>query len=146
MGSLRVNVDGDQVWSKEGNQGDLWRTASIDLSKYTGTNPTILIAGLCGSDSHSDIAIDEVQFITPIPPKSCTFDENMCFWKNDEEDQMDWISWTGSTPSGGTGPSAAAGGDRYLYIETSSPRREKDMAILSSPPLQLSQEMTLTFK
>jgi hypothetical protein len=58
-------------------------------------------------------------------------------WANSNDDQFDWTRTSGSTPSSGTGPSAAADGSYYLYIETSSPRARGDKAILKTAlPLQ----------
>lgn len=35
----------------------------------------------------------------------CSFDVNLCNWKQSKSDNMDWIRWSGSTPSPFTGPS-----------------------------------------
>merc|ERR1719215_600343 len=87
---------------------------------------------------------------TPVPqpaaPTDCNFEQDMCFWKQDRDDQFDWTRHAGSTGSGGTGPSKAAEGKKYLYIETSSPRVRGQKAKLSSPPLVLSMPMQLEFK
>jgi len=60
-------------------------------------------------------------------------------------DDFDWTRWTGGTPSGGTGPGSAFEGTHYLYIETSSPRRNGDVAILESLPLFYAKDMYMKF-
>merc|ERR1719399_2126579 len=58
-------------------------------------------AGACGFESGSD---------------------NFCnFWKQSKGDNADWIRRSGTTPSGGTGPSKAAEGKSYLFLEASKP-------------------------
>lgn len=76
----------------------------------------------------------------PMMAEDCDFEKPCALWTNEKGDNFDWTSISGSTPSSGTGPSAAATGGRYLYIETSSPRKNGDKAILASPPLILSKD------
>jgi len=65
---------------------------------------------------------------------SCSFetDDGCNVWTNSNDDQFDWTRKTSSTPSSGTGPSGAADGSYYLFIETSSPRVTGDKAILKA--------------
>lgn len=44
-------------------------------------------------------------------------------------DDFDWTRWTGRTSSDDTGPDGAKEGKYYLYIETSSPRKQDDRAV-----------------
>ncbi len=67
MGSLQVNVyepatatlHADVITPISGDQGDVWNSASIDLSSYTGEFQVEFI-GTTGSDYYSDISIDDV--------------------------------------------------------------------------------------
>ncbi|XP_078348020.1 uncharacterized protein LOC144633100 [Oculina patagonica] len=77
---------------------------------------------------------------------SCNFDESMCGFVQDKNDEFDWTRLNGSTPSTNSGPSADhTGNGYYMYIETSSPRQPGDSARLSSPKMQFGGEMCLTF-
>lgn len=68
MGSLEVEIATDSdsysswtsVWSKSGDQGEVWRDASIDLSPYASDSPRLRFKGVTG-DFRSDMAIDAVQ-------------------------------------------------------------------------------------
>ncbi|CAH3116618.1 unnamed protein product, partial [Porites lobata] len=62
----------------------------------------------------------------------CSFDSGLCSgWNQSYSDDFDWTLWSGSTPSSSTGPSSDQGGaGKYMYIETSSPRRPGDTAKL----------------
>jgi len=60
----------------------------------------------------------------------CNFETDLCDWVQSTGDKFDWTRKRGPTPSSSTGPTAAAKGDYYMYVETSSPRRKGDTAIL----------------
>jgi len=49
-----------------------------------------------------------------------SFDNTFGLWANPTEDDLNWVRRTGSTPSSNTGPSGAAHGTHYIYIESSS--------------------------
>jgi len=86
---------------------------------------------------------------TPAPPtavQDCGFETDLCFWDNVKGDNFDWTQKSGGTPSSNTGPAGADEGTSYLYIETSSPRRPNDKAILRSPPLILSGSVVMKFR
>ena len=66
---------------------------------------------------------------------SCDFEGedgtgSFCGMTQDESlDQFDWTLKSGKTPSGETGPSGAAQGDYYIFIEASNPRKKGDRAL-----------------
>jgi hypothetical protein len=59
-------------------------------------------------------------------------------WNQVSGDDLDWTRRSGGTPSSGTGPSAAAAGSFYMYIEASSPNFPSKTANLESPCFDLS--------
>lgn len=68
MGSLHIDiiVSGNLIENIitpiSGNQGDSWKTSSIDLSAYTGQSIRFRIRGVIGNGFESDIAIDDIKF------------------------------------------------------------------------------------
>merc|ERR1719195_2482579 len=86
---------------------------------------------------------------TPAPPPTpapvsagdCSFERGLCpQWANvGVGDNFDWTRLSGRTGSSNTGPSGAADGRFYMYIETSHPRKPNERAILASPPLIFSK-------
>ncbi len=69
MGSLAVeaSLNGTSwtsVWSKSGNQGNSWETASINLSSYLGEKVQLRFNGVTGTTWQGDMAIDEINFST----------------------------------------------------------------------------------
>jgi hypothetical protein len=67
MGTLDVLVNGTNVWSMSGDQGNQWNFVQVDLSAYAGnTNITIDFVGTAAADPVTgyvfwgDMAIDEV--------------------------------------------------------------------------------------
>ncbi|PKV50387.1 putative secreted protein (Por secretion system target) [Aquimarina sp. MAR_2010_214] len=84
-------------------------------------------------------------------PFSESFETNLGQWAQATSgDDLDWTRKSGTTPSNGTGPSSAADGTYYLYVEASGngtgfPNKK---AILNSPCLNFSSLNTpsLTFQ
>jgi PKD repeat protein len=64
---------------------------------------------------------------------------------NGTEDNIDFRTYSGSTPSSGTGPSAAAAGTRYLYLEASGSCTFQE-AKLYSPCFNLASANLPLFK
>lgn len=58
-------------------------------------------------------------------------------WINEDEDDINWTRYAGSTPSFDTGPSMAYDGSYYLYIESSGNYPNK-RAILNAPCFDLT--------
>ncbi|CAF0808194.1 unnamed protein product, partial [Brachionus calyciflorus] len=73
MGSLNLYIknyaeDGSQqkIWSNSGNQGDLWLRNMIDIQD--GLPFQIIIEGVIGNGSDSDIALDDIAFTPACAP------------------------------------------------------------------------------
>ncbi|MFT7120035.1 MAG: endonuclease I [Neolewinella sp.] len=65
MGSLAVEVtlDGSNwtsLWNQSGNQGNSWKTATIDLADYLGETPQFRFNGVTGTTWQGDMAVDAV--------------------------------------------------------------------------------------
>ncbi|XP_071504491.1 MAM and LDL-receptor class A domain-containing protein 1-like [Diadema antillarum] len=102
-----------------------WQQGSLSV---TDTNSyQVAFKGTVGSIRNSLMAIDEVSVKTGActPPLWCTFEEERCDWGNVfSGDNMDWVLYSGSTPSGSTGPTndhtLKNVNGHYIYIEASS--------------------------
>ncbi len=66
-------------------------------------------------------------------PYSQGFNNTIGQWTQDTNDDFNWSLRTGTTPSNGTGPSGAAEGSHYIYMETSNPNNPAKVANLNSP-------------
>ena len=70
MGSLEVLISNDDganytsLWSQNGNLGNSWNQASLDISSYTGSVVKVQFKGLTGSSWRSDMAIDNIRVIS----------------------------------------------------------------------------------
>lgn len=79
MGSLHIDIFVDGTWQEDiisaflGNLGNVWNTASVDLSSFIGKTIKIRFRGITGSSFTSDIAIDDIEFINSALPNT-TFD------------------------------------------------------------------------
>jgi translation elongation factor EF-1beta len=152
-GSFDVQIeDGTGNWvskfTRSGSQNVFdWSYASIDLSSYSGTIG-IRIVGEASAGWEGGAGIDRVR-VKEAPVAACAIQGapllegfesggilNACWEQGDTTvDNLDWIVQTGATPSGATGPTAAADGSYYAFIESSSPVSPGDSAILMSPPI-----------
>lgn len=69
MGSLSVDVFTNGKWTKDiitpisGNQGNIWKVQTVDLSTYLGSTIRIRFRGVTGTGFNSDIALDDIKFI-----------------------------------------------------------------------------------
>ncbi|XP_072039248.1 MAM and LDL-receptor class A domain-containing protein 2-like [Amphiura filiformis] len=151
-------------WSMSGNQGNYWHRATFDIN-IINVGFRVIFEGVTGQDYKDDIAIDDVTFynstscpiVTTDPPLPTTLppsqDEANCDFESDDicgysqlfDDEMDWIRFTGSTPSAGTGPTAdhtlGTSGGYYMYLECSDSYEDPgDVAHLASPYLNPTTE------
>ncbi|CAG2239910.1 HSPA1s [Mytilus edulis] len=79
--------------------------------------------------------------------QTCTFEDGApCFLVEATNDDFDWTLRSGSTPSGGTGPQSAVEGNKYKYVEVSSPRGSNDVARLESSTNLNAGDYCLTFQ
>ncbi len=78
-------------------------------------------------------------------PYSEGFESGTGSWTQGSGDDIDWTNRSGSTPSSGTGPTAASEGSNYMYIEASSPNYPTKNGILLSPCFDLSGETAASF-
>ncbi len=66
MGSLALEASTDNgttwtsVWSKSGNQGNSWLSASVDLATYLGSTVKLRFNGITGTTWQGDMAVDNV--------------------------------------------------------------------------------------
>lgn len=112
MGILNVFVSENQtnwtnILSINGNQGDQWQEASIDLSTYMGKSISFLFQGITGSNFTSDIAIDNFRFeentsnscVNILFPANLSevFDNNCLDVSNEIVWYFDWVECPGAT-------------------------------------------------
>lgn len=71
-------------------------------------------------------------------PYSESFESGTGSWSQSTADDFDWARRSGSTPSSGTGPSSAASGSFYMYVEASSPNYPSRNTIFNGPCFDLS--------
>lgn len=69
----------------------------------------------------------------------CSFEFDLCSWRQCRQDDFDWLIKAGSTPTVGTGPSSdhtlRDPSGHYLYLEGSFPQAAGDTARISGPLL-----------
>ncbi|XP_074549659.1 MAM and LDL-receptor class A domain-containing protein 1 isoform X2 [Halichoeres trimaculatus] len=98
----------------------------------------------CGDDS------DEDAYICKGFGARCSFEFDLCSWRQSQEDNFDWLIKAGSTPTVGTGPSSdhtlRDPSGHYLYLESSFPQAAGDIARVLGPLLsRRSRECKMRF-
>ncbi|MFK7798076.1 MAG: trypsin-like peptidase domain-containing protein [Aureispira sp.] len=161
MGTLTVEVSvgggaWTSVWSRTGDQGNVWATATVDLYPYRAASDLrVRFSGLTAG-FESDMAVDEIRVgaasfncaATVINyPYTEGFETGLGDWTQNTSDDMDWSRQSGATVSTGTGPTAATEGNFYLYTEASNPNFPGKVAIITSPCFDLTavSDPELTF-
>lgn len=161
VGSLTVQTSDDDgvtwtnQWTLSGNQGNAWVPVNVSLNGFAGNNVKIRIVGTTGTSWSSDIAIDDLTITAgggssisctstvATYPYSESFESGNGTWTQATGDDGDWVNDAGGTPSGTTGPSSAANGSFYMFLEASTNGSVGQIgsnatAILESPCLDLS--------
>ncbi len=157
--NLEARVSGGtwaSVWTRSGDQGSSWLAANVDLSSYLGNTVQLRYVGTTSTSWQGDMAVDDLSLSTGTTGGSCTatvngfpytegFESSFGLWTQDTGDDFNWLRNSGSTPSSNTGPSAAAEGSFYAYVESSSPNYPSQTTILNGPCFDLSAESSATF-
>ncbi|XP_072014801.1 MAM and LDL-receptor class A domain-containing protein 1-like [Amphiura filiformis] len=88
------------LWSKNGDQGALWRYGYISIT--ANDDFRVAFEGTLGSTTADTIAIDDIDITEgPCdPPGYCDFNDGRCGWVNVDGDDFDWLRLRGHTPSG----------------------------------------------
>ena len=140
------NVDGD-ISANIVIGGDAVNTSS--LGTYVVTYNV--------SDAAGNNAAEVIRTVTVIEPSngcsggistfpySESFENTLGDWTQSSNDDIDWTINTNGTPSSNTGPSNAADGTYYVYVEASSPNYPSRRAILNSPCFDLNGVSSASF-
>ncbi|MGG5488302.1 GEVED domain-containing protein, partial [Gaetbulibacter sp. PBL-D1] len=166
MGTLDLEISTDSgnswssIWNQSGNQGNAWQTASIDLSSYVGSAVQLRFNRFVGGTWQADVAVDDISLsesgstggngcVSGISsyPYSESFENTIGAWSQSSSDDLDWTVDANGTPSSGTGPSSAAQGSYYIYVEASGQNTgyPNKRAIITSPCFDLSAVVSASF-
>ncbi|XP_023487707.2 MAM and LDL-receptor class A domain-containing protein 1 [Equus caballus] len=90
---------------------------------------------------------DEVDCVHEL---QCNFENGVCNWEQDTEDDFDWTRYQGPTPTLNTGPmkdnTLGTAKGHYLYIESSEPQVFQNRAALLSPILNATNTEGCSFR
>ncbi|XP_025085563.1 uncharacterized protein LOC112558985 isoform X1 [Pomacea canaliculata] len=103
-----------------------------DVGQWTGDLPSCL----------PSYSLDPVEY--------CNYDDQtVCGWMQDRTAQRNWTINSRSTPSNGTGPmedhTMGSAEGWYIYLETSAPTRQGDIARLISPEFRVTTTTCMMF-
>ncbi len=118
MGTLALEASTDNganwtsLWTKSGNQGNSWASATVDLTAYTGASLTLRFNGITSTSWSGDMAIDDISLTTgTVNPPACT-DVNLSITFDNYPEETSWEITNANNEvvaSGGTYASQADG-------------------------------------
>ncbi len=152
-GTLRFQVSTNNgtswttLWSRTGDQGNNWLTATVNVSSYINTNGVrFRFHGTTGTSFTGDIAIDDLSIYTLVLTRCVSsypynegWETGFGIWGQSTTDDFDWTRKTGATSSFNTGPTSAYEGKYYIYTESSSPNTGGKKAIITSNCFNLTR-------
>ncbi|KAJ8050465.1 MAM and LDL-receptor class A domain-containing protein 2 [Holothuria leucospilota] len=136
------------LWTEPALVPDRWLYGSVTITPPDIAQ--IVIKGVVGSTSNAVIGMDEISlsFGGCASPASCSFEDGLCGWQQDRDDDEDWVRISGRTPSSSTGPSAdhtfQDANGLYVYLESST-AANGELARLISQPLLATTESCFEF-
>lgn len=165
MGTIALEASSDNgttwasIWSETGNKGNSWLTVNVNLAAYVGGDLQLRFNRVTGSTWQADIALDAINLTEgTVTNTGCTggitaypytegFEPDLGDWTQSTADDINWTVDANGTPSNNTGPSSAAEGANYIYVEASGngtgyPNKS---AIITSPCYDLSGQTSATF-
>jgi len=130
-----------------GGPGDATNlTATINSSSFTfANNSRFRFVGRNSATNEwnvfDDITITGTQCVSTVNtfPYTEGFETGLGAWRQSAQDDNDWTRQQNGTPSTGTGPSGANGGDWYLFTESSDPNFNDEFHLIS-PCFDLTSE------
>jgi len=159
MGTLVLEGSADGInWTElftiSADQGNFWNSEVLSLANFATESTFSIRMKVTTENSYtSDVAIDNVEIgsagtvgvtdtcsegIISSFPYIADFENDLGNWVQSGQDDMNWNLNSGGTPSNGTGPTEAAQGNQYLYLETSSPNYPSKTGILQLSCLDIS--------
>uniref|UniRef100_A0A8C6WYH0 MAM and LDL receptor class A domain containing 1 n=1 Tax=Neogobius melanostomus TaxID=47308 RepID=A0A8C6WYH0_9GOBI len=151
-----------EVWSQLGTHGNKWRRGEVFLGlaknfqvvfrcsppvpsnapctteEYSCSNGhCIPTDNLCDFIDHCGDGSDEDTFVCKGFNGHCSFEFDLCSWRQSSRDNFDWLIKEGRTSATGSGPSSdhtlRDTSGHYLYLEGSFPQAAGDVAQLEGP-------------
>jgi hypothetical protein len=123
MGSLALEISDDNgaswssIWSKNGNQGNSWYSASINLNAYTGKTIRFRFNGITGTTWQGDMAVDAFSVDAGAAPVCVNTTLSITFDNYPEETSWDIKDGSGTVVfSGGTYGSEPDGSTKTINM------------------------------
>ena len=125
-----------KIWTESLVDQNRWNDTLISLFNIVQSDSTYSLPYSQDFDSFSNCGTS-----TNCASTVCNLSGHMTNFINGIEDDIDWRTNSGGTPSSGTGPSSGhtggvSGTDRYLYLEASN--CYENMAILTTPCIDMT--------
>ena len=136
---LNANINPDTLWYRDADgdgAGDMndWKRQCLQPSGY------VLDSSDCDDTNPSIISCPTE---TAVLPSNQSFESGFSPWIQDTADNLDWTRTSGTTPSSGTGPTAAFDGTYYIFTEASG-NYSKTFNLIS-PLLSITSALDFSF-
>jgi hypothetical protein len=117
---LQASIDGTNwsaIWSANGNQGNAWLDATVNMDSYLGAPVKLRFVGTTGTTWQGDMAIDDVSMMAGAPAGPTTVTLSITFDNYPEETSWEIRDASGIVANGGTYGSQADGSTLNLDVE-----------------------------
>lgn len=139
--NVRYRAQGTTAWTSTTTSG----TSATASGLAQGTAYEFQVQGVCsdgnsaysGSANFTTTGTPTCNGITSFPYAE-SFESGTGVWTQGSGDDIDWTRDASGTPSNNTGPSSAADGSYYMYIEASSPNYPSKTADFVSPCINIA--------
>lgn len=113
---------------------DLYGADSEEVKSVTNAWHAVGVGEAFGAGSTPSVCTSTINSF----PYNESFESGVGAWTQSTSDSFDWTRDANGTPSGSTGPAAAAAGSFYMYTEASNPNFPTKTAIFNSPCFDLT--------
>ncbi|XP_071520606.1 MAM and LDL-receptor class A domain-containing protein 1-like [Panulirus ornatus] len=141
--SVQDDKPSSPLWRQHQSFHSEWRGGSVSHTVNLEANYTVVFEVLTGGSNWGSLAIDDVKVVPGSCPGlvSCTFDDDLCLWTQNQDDEINWevVGTLGELHD------HTNGSGHFLALRTGNTDLYEALAILDSPPFEVQEVSCFSF-